>query len=370
MWRIAHLTSVHPRHDTRIFVKQCRSLAEHGYDVTLVVADDKGDEYKDGVQIVDVGRLPGRLNRILRTTRRVFDKAVELDADIYQFHDPELLTTGLKLKQLGKKVIFDSHEDAPKQILNKPYLNPTSLRLLSGMMARYESFACHRFDGIIAATPFIRDKFLSINPNTVDVNNFPLLGELHAVIAWTDKRDEVCFIGGIDAIRGIDEVVRACALLKSPVRLNLAGSFSERPLEAKVKAHPGWGRVNELGYLDRAGVCRVLGRSIAGLVTSHPIANFMEGLPVKMFEYMAAAIPVIASNIPLWREIVEGNDCGLCVDPYDPAAIANAIDYLALNPDVARRMGENGRQAVMQRYNWPAQVAKLTNFYGAISNDQ
>ncbi|MFD2270346.1 hypothetical protein ACFS07_02320 [Undibacterium arcticum] len=112
-----------------------------------------------------------------------------------------------------------------KQILNKPYLNPTSLRLLSGMMARYESFACHRFDGIIAATPFIRDKFLSINPNTVDVNNFPLLGELHAVIAWTDKRDEVCFIGGIDAIRGIDEVVRACALLKSPVRLNLAGSF-------------------------------------------------------------------------------------------------------------------------------------------------
>lgn len=370
MCRIAHLTSAHPRNDTRIFMKQCRTLAACGYDVTLVVADDEGDEYKDGVTIADVGRLPGRLNRIFRTTRRVFDKAVALDADIYQLHDPELIPIGLKLKRLGKKVIFDSHEDVPTQLLDKPYLDPISLRVLSGAVAIYERFACHQFDGIIGATPFIRDKFLLINPQTVDVNNFPLIGELDSTVQWSNKRDEICYVGGIDAIRGAHEIVRACELLQSPTRLNLVGRFSESALEARVKAYPGWERVNELGFLDRSGVRNVLGRSVAGLVTSHPIGNFLDGLPVKMFEYMAAGIPVIASNIPSWREIIEGNGCGVCVDPLDPKAIAGAMDYLVMNPEIAKRMGENGKKAVMEKYNWPVQATKLTDFYRVISNDQ
>ncbi len=365
--KVAHLTSVHARNDTRIFIKQCRTLAAHGYEVTLVVADDQGNESKDGVTIADVGRLPGRLNRIFRSTRRVFDKAVALDAEIYHLHDPELIPIGLKLKRLGKKVIFDSHEDVPQQILDKPYLGPMSLRALSGMAAAYERFACPKLDGIIGATPFIRDKFLSMNPQTVDVSNFPLLGELDAEVQWTNKRDEVCFVGGLDTIRGAREIVRACELLKTPTRLNLAGRFSEAALEASVRAFPGWARINEHGFLDRNGVRNVLARSVAGLVTSHPIGNFLQGLPIKMFEYMAAGIPVIASNIPSWREIIEGNDCGLCVDPFDPAAIAAAIDYLVLHPALAKRMGENGKKAVIEKYNWPVQALKLTDFYSVIS---
>jgi glycosyltransferase involved in cell wall biosynthesis len=361
---------VHPRNDTRIFIKQCRTLAAHGYEVTLVVADNQGDDSKDGVTIADVGRLPGRFNRIFRSTRRVFDKAVALDAHIYHLHDPELLPIGLKLKRLGKKVIFDSHEDLPQQILDKPYLDPISLRVLSNLAALYERFACPRLDGIVAATPFIRDKFLSINPQSVDVSNFPLIGELDADIHWHNKREEVCFIGGLDAIRGAREIVRACELLKTPTRLNLAGRFSEAALEASVRAYPGWARVNEHGFLDRSGVRNVLGRSVAGLVTSHPIGNFLQGLPIKMFEYMAAGIPVIASNIPSWREIIEGNGCGVCVDPLDPQAIAAAIDYLVLNPEHARRMGENGKQAVIEKYNWPVQAVKLTDFYRSISGDE
>lgn len=368
--RVVHLTSVHARNDTRIFIKQCRTLAAHGYDVTLVVADDQGNESRDGVTIADVGRLPGRLNRIFRSTRRVFDKAVALDALIYHLHDPELIPIGLKLKRLGKKVIFDSHEDVPQQILDKPYLGPMSLRALSGMAAAYERFACPKLDGIIGATPFIRDKFLPMNPQTVDVSNFPLLGELDAEIQWDNKRDEVCFVGGLDAIRGAREIVRACELLKTPTRLNLAGRFSEAALEASVKAYPGWARVNAHGFLDRAGVRNLLGRSVAGLVTSHPIGNFLQGLPIKMFEYMAAGIPVIASNISSWREIIEGNRCGLCVDPFDPHAIAAAIDYLVLHPELAKRMGENGKKAVMEKYNWPVQALKLTEFYRVISGDE
>lgn len=365
--RIVHLSSVHSRSDTRIFIKQCRSLAAHGHDVSLVVADGKGDEEKDGVHIMDVGRLSGRLNRMIKTTRQVFDMAVSLNADVYHLHDPELIPIGLKLKHSKKIVVFDSHEDVPKQLRGKPYLGPVSRRVLPKAVALVERHVCSRFNGVIAATPSIRDKFLAINQHTVDVNNFPLLGELDTSLQWTEKECEVCYIGAIGANRGIREIVRACEFLKSTARLNLGGNFSEADLKNEVTAYPGWTHVNELGFLARADVRNVLSRSVAGLVTLHPAPNYLDSLPVKMFEYMAAGIPVIASNFPLWRDIVERGGCGLCVDPLDPKAIAAAIDHLVMNPDIARSMGERGRRLVLQQYNWSTEEEKLLGFYAALA---
>jgi glycosyltransferase involved in cell wall biosynthesis len=366
MIKVAHLTSVHPRSDIRIFGKMCRSLAAAHYKVSLVVADGLFDEIRDGVQIHDVGASKGRFDRIKNAPSRVFAKAISLNADLYHLHDPELIPIGLRLKRMGKRVVFDSHEDVPKQLLGKPYLNKPTLWALSKAFGVFEAWACTQFDGVIAATPFIRDKFLKINPYTVDINNFPLLGELEAQVPWADKAREVCYVGGIDRIRGITEVVRAMEEVQSGVRLNLCGRFSEPDLERACKAMSGWSAVNEHGYLDRAGVRHVLGNSLAGLVTLHPVINYLDALPIKMFEYMAAGIPVIASDFSLWREIVLGNQCGLCVDPMNPVAIASAIDYLVQHPEEGRQMGENGRKAVMAHYNWSVEEAKLLDFYKAI----
>ncbi len=365
--RIAHLTSAHPRHDTRIFLKQCRSLARAGYEVALVVADGRGDEMRDGVHIHDVGAPMGRLDRMRNVTRRVLDKAVALDAAVYHFHDPELIPVGLRLRKLGKRVVFDAHEDVPKQLLGKPYLNPLSRRLLSWGFAAYEAWACRRLDGIIAATPFIRDKFLRIHPNVADINNFPLLGELAAgEIDWSAKCAQVAYVGGITRIRGILEVVQAMALARSGARLQLVGKFSEAEAERTAKGGAGWGRVDPLGFLDRDGVRDVLQRAVAGLVTFLPAPNHIDAQPNKMFEYMSAGVPVIASHFPLWREIVEGNECGLCVDPLNPQAIADAIDRLAADPATAEQMGRNGQKAVQERYNWGIEERKLLAFYDAL----
>lgn len=192
--------------------------------------------------------------------------------------------------------------------------------------------------------------------------------EFNGAVDWNDKAHEVCYVGGLGATRGIRELVQACTLLRSPTRLSLAGNFSESKLETEMHSLPGWQQVDMHGHLDRAGVRRVMARAIAGLVTLHPTSNYIEALPVKMFEYMAAGIPVIASDFPLWRSIIDVERCGICVDPLDAKAIAEAIDYLATHPKVAYQMGANGRRAVMATYNWALQATRLLEFYGAIAH--
>lgn len=360
---IVHLSSAHSRYDTRIFIKMCSSLAQYGYVVSLIVADGLGDEVKNGVSIFDVGaRAGGRLSRMTKAVSCVFEKAKALDADIYHLHDPELMPIGIKLKKLGKIVIFDAHEDLPKQILGKPYLSKPTRIVLSKIFLYYERWSCPKFDAVITATPFIRDKFLKINPNTLDVNNFPLLGELSNTSEWEQKEDEVAYVGGIAKIRGAEEIVAALEYTQG-VRLNLAGQFSEKAVEVKVKNHSSWSKINELGFLNRHQVHEVLARSKAGIVTLHPVINYLDALPVKMFEYMAAGIPVIASNFPVWNAIVDGAQCGLCVDPLDPKAIGEAVQYLLDYPEEAEKMGKNGRLAVEEKYNWLIEEQKLLKIY-------
>lgn len=361
--KVVHLTTVHSRSDTRIFLKECRSLAADGHEVTLIVADGLGEEVRDGVSIVDVGKPNGRRDRMLGATRRAMRRAVAAGADVYHFHDPELLPVGLALKRRGKTVVYDAHEDVPRDILSKAYIHPILRRPIAAAAALFERFVCRRLDHVVAATPAIRDKFTAWGVEATDINNFPMLGELDSGIAWTGKAREVCYVGGIAAVRGIREIVAAMALCSSGARLNLAGSFSEKRVRAEVERTPGWTRVNELGFLPRTGVRDVLARSVAGLVTLHLTSAYRDALPIKMFEYMSAGLPVIASDFPLWREIIEGNDCGLCVDPLDAKAIAAAIDRLVNNPDLAKRMGENGRRAVSERYNWATEERKLQALY-------
>lgn len=366
--RCVHLTSVHKRIDTRIFLKQCCSLNKFGFNVSLVVSDGFGDSAESGVGVYDVGGYLGRFSRMVFNVRKIYSKSIALDADIYHLHDPELIPIGLKLKKRGKKVIFDAHEDLPKQILSKPYLNPLARRLLSRILALYEARVCGRFDAIVTATPAIRDKFLRMNPRTVDINNFPIWGELAAPISsWRNRKPHVCYIGGIAAMRGIREMVRAMEHVRSDVRLQLAGNFSEPFVEEEVRTYPGWNRVDTHGFVDREGVKRILSKAVGGMVVLHPAKNFLDSLPIKMFEYMSTGIPVIASAFPLWKEIIDGHQCGICVDPLDSAAIGRAIDSLLERPVEAEAMGVRGKEAVAERFNWKSEEAKLIELYDHLS---
>lgn len=358
---ICHLTSVHPWQDTRIFLKECESLSKN-YTVYLV-APNAPNEIKNSVNLRGVTKLKG--SRILRFTKTVYDvyrAALKVNAQIYHFHDPELIPVGLLLKLQGKKVIYDVHEDVPRQTLGKDYIPHLIRFTISWVIEKLENFAAPKFDAIVTATPFIRQRFLKLNPLTIDINNYPILTELVTPESSSpEKEKSVCYVGGICQIRGILEMVQAIGMTNAT--LLLGGTFSNAGEKAKAESLTGWQNVRSLGQLNRQEVADVLSRSVAGLVVLHPTTNYLDSLPVKMFEYMSAGIPVIASNFPLWREIIEGNNCGICVDPLNPQEISEAIQYLINHPQAAAEMGKNGREAVETKYNWEQEAQKLLSLY-------
>jgi len=354
------MTSVHPRYDVRIFLKECVSLSDSGYDVSLLCADNNAFEEKNGVKIISVYFKQGsRISRIFNVRRIMLKKALELDADIYHFHDPELLPVGYKLKKCGKKVIYDAHEDVPRQIYNKPWIPKYLRMIISWSFERYENYIVRRLDHVVTATPHIAERFQKIFKKVTAISNYPTLAEFDQRISWSKKDNECCYIGGLTRNRGIIQIVEAAGLAK--VRLNLCGKYESENFEEEIRALPGYKYVKYYGLSDRNTVKEVLSKCKAGLVTLLPAVNYTVSMPVKMFEYMAAGIPVISSDFPLWKRIIEDNNCGICVNPYDVNAIYNAIQYFVFNEKDAKITGKNGRRLVENEMNWEGQAKKFVS---------
>lgn len=362
--KVCILTTVHPLFDTRIFHKQAKTLVQAGYDVTLIAQHEK-DEVVDGVKIIALPKPRNRFARMFGLSWWAFRLARRERAAIYHFHDPELIPIGLLFKLRGKQVIYDVHEDVPKQILSKEWIPRPLRKMVAGAARVTEALASWVFDSIVAATPAIAKRFPA--GKTIVVQNFPILKELVAPEStpYQNRPAKIIYVGGITAIRGIREMVQAMSLLPESLnaRLILVGEFSPQSLEAEVRGLPGWEHTEFVGWQDRASVARLLGEARVGLVILHPRPNYIEAWPVKLFEYMSAGLPVIASDFPLWREIVEGERCGLLVDPLDPAAIAKAIQWILERPEEAEAMGPRGQKAVFERYNWDTEAAKLIALY-------
>ena len=368
--RICHITTVHIERDIRIFVKECRSLAAQGADVHLIVPGD-GARY-ECVDAVHVHRLPppsGRLQRMSSTVASAAREALRLRADIYHFHDPELIPMGLLLRLVGRKVIYDVHEDFPATVFGKHYLPRWVQFPIHFASKAFERAAATCFSGMVAATPRIAAKFPA--GKTTVVNNFPILEEFSAPadVAYRARPQNVVYVGGISEIRGIDLMLRAVAHTRAS-RLLLAGRLMPQSLLGKLESTPDWARVDFRGWVDRADVAALLDQARVGLVLLRPERNYVDSQPIKLFEYMASGLPVVASDFPYWRRFVRDSEfgpCGVLVDPADPVAAARAIDHLMEHPEEAQVMGSNGLRAVRERFNWSREFDRLVDFYRRIA---
>jgi glycosyltransferase involved in cell wall biosynthesis len=361
--RILHLTSVHEAGDTRIFVKECRSLSDAGFHVELI-GTGSAPPARGAVEVRCLARR-GRLGRWLVTLPAVAIAALTRPADIYHLHDPELLPLGLLLRLLGKRVVYDVHEDVPRQIMDKAWL-PVGLRPVMAWLAdATERVASSALSGFVAATPTIGARFP--RERTIVVRNYPRLDELEGIAAtpFAGRPPEVLYIGAVSRTRGACEVVAGFGRVPPSLGATLvvAGPCAPPTLAAELARSAGNRPVQLLGRRTRAEVRALLSRARVGMVTLLPTRSYRESLPVKLFEYMASGIPVVASDFPAWREIVQESRCGLLVDPTDAAEVGDAMSWLLSHPDEAEQMGRRGAAAVRSQYQWSTQAAVLVDFY-------
>jgi glycosyltransferase involved in cell wall biosynthesis len=371
--KIVHMTSNHSALDGRIFHKECRSLARAGFDVTVVGLHTE-DTVRDTIQIKSIPRNPSRFRRMTQTTWSVYRRAIKENADVYHFHDAELIPAGLLLRAHGKQVIYDIHEDMPAVIMSRSYLPKWSRGIVAHLAAQLEKIAARRLTALVPERFSVAERFYPYNRRTVIVHNFPYPSEIvhgHNSSPWESREQSVAYVGGISRIRAIREMVSAMALVPKHLQANLELAGNEIPDDVKpeeLRQNAGWTSVRHHGWLDQPSAFRLLYKVRAGLVLFYPEPNHRESMPTKIFEYMGAGLPVIASDFPLWRKILGKTECAIFVDPKNPQEIAKAIEYILTHPKEAEEMGRRGQAAMLAEYCWDSEARKLIDLYRELTS--
>ncbi|MCI8779905.1 MAG: glycosyltransferase family 4 protein [Lachnospiraceae bacterium] len=366
MKRVCHVTSAHRRYDTRIFQKECRTLAKEGYEVYLLVNDGNGSEVREQVKIISTGFwAQNRKDRFFKSHKKLLEKALEINADIYHFHDPDLLFWGLRLKKKGKTVIFDSHEIVREDIMDKAYIPKVMRFLISKVYSVCEEYVLKSIDAVIGVDPYQMRLLNKIGNNATMITNYP---ECIEVEDREITKNGICFAGAICSLWSHEKILNI--LDKTDVKYRLCGVAEDLYLE-NLKKHRNWKYVDYKGVMDHEDVLGFLEESIAGMALLGRIHNLgPEGTlgNTKIFEYMRAGIPIIATDFPLWKRIINKYKCGICVDLDKEEEIIEAIHFICNNPVEARKMGENGRQAYMEKFNWDTQIPALVGLYKKLEN--
>jgi glycosyltransferase involved in cell wall biosynthesis len=356
---VAHVSSVHAWTDNRVHYREAASLARRGFEVTLVAVDGPVDGPDAGVRVVKAPRR-GRLARVVFGSVQAVRSALATGAEIYHLHDPELAWAVPLLRALGKKVIYDAHEDFPVQVLNKPYLRRAAVPF--AVAGAHAALAlARRANHVIAATETIARRFPAAKTSVV--HNYPPLRQAEHRAAPVLERDlAAVYIGALSPIRGARVMAEAAAspLFPAGWELRVAGRLEGGLREADLPA------VAYLGELPPDAARDALLRARVGLVLFADTEAHRHALPTKMFEYFAAGLPVIASDFPLWRQILQEGDCGTAVDQTSPDAVARAVARYADDPALLARHGANARRLAVDRLNWDREEEVLAAAYRAV----
>ena len=361
--KIVHITTVHNPFDNRIFHKECTSMAELGHNVVLVVPYNK-DETVNGVQIRPLPHPKGRLARMIFTARQAYQKALHEDADIYHFHDPELIIYALLLKKRGKKVIYDIHEDYSSSIRQKDYLLRPLRVMLADLFSYLEKAGTNNLPKILAEKNY-KIRF----PDGVEILNYPKR-ELLAIPLNkpTGSSWKVIYTGNITRDRGAYEHANIVNYMDD-MQVYLVGYCDQELADQLYTIAGKEGNRLYITGLNRFVPFReiidyyAMGNWTAGLAIFPPTPHYFKKELTKLFEYMSAGIPIICSDFPVWKELIEKTGSGICVNPADKEAIKAGLEYLASNRDEAIKMGLSGRSCVEKYYLWENEALKLQKLY-------
>lgn len=365
---IAHLSTVHPRSDTRIFEKMCCSLAELGHTVTLYVADGLGNSKARGVQIIDIGKPRSRLRRATTASQWMWSVALRGRHDILHFHDPELIPGGLVSRLLGKVVIYDIHEYYSLHLRRISSLPRLLQRLVASGYGLLERAAGAWLNACVVVSPHML-RVLPVRRAIVVENAVRTEALGPGPLCHRERPNQVCYIGVLAEDRSVATMVDAMS--QTQAWLALAGRWYPQSYREQMSSRMGWSHVVEWGVADRNGVQNLLNQSRAGLLILDLHGDEQHFSSNKLFEYMAAGIPVIANSMPFTRAVIERHACGLLVPgPDDSQAIAAAIRWILEHPEAGERMGRAGRLAVEQDYGWDQAFGGLLALYQSLGEQR
>lgn len=324
----------------------------------VAVADRTGTD--SGVVIEALPKRQGRLRRMTLGPVDAWRALRRIQPEMIHVHDPELIPLAILWKLSNQRpAVFDAHEDLAKQVAGKTYI-PLRLRPMVARFTRLIERAADRFlSGVVAATPSIAQNFR--HAPVVLVQNFPWTRDFpEPVDDRTGQPLTFCYVGGVSKERGGLEMVSLVGDSPASPRLIVAGAITPDVLRA-IKADKT-GRIDYRGILRAGDIPDLIRESTAGLVLLHPMPNYLESQPTKIFEYMAAGKPYIASDFAAWRNLLGKYDCGYFVDPFDRDALVEIVEQIAANPAEAREKGMRGRRALVEHFTFETESQRLEEF--------
>jgi glycosyltransferase involved in cell wall biosynthesis len=370
--RVCILSSVHQALDNRVFYREAQSLRRAGYEVTLIAIHER-DEEKEGIQIVALPQVH-RWQRP-RLWRALYREALCTQADVFHFHDPELLLVTPWLRwRTGKPTIYDVHEANADFIKVKDYM-PAWLRYPLAWVFRWlEPLLARLQSGLIFADDQIAASFKAVRRPKVTILNYPARSFIEEAVVATqgiERRQPILlYLGGLERNRGSRLMIEAFHQVWQVIpeaRLLLVGHFMPAELEEEVRADITQRGIDPsvtiAGRVPFEWIGNYLAQAAVGWVTWQPVPKNQKNIPTKLFEYMAYGLPVVSSDLPSTRPFVRQGENGYLVAASDPAEHAQAILQLLRHPQKATTMGRQGQEMVRSRYNWDEMEQRLLALY-------
>lgn len=369
------MSSLHRWNDDRTYYREALSLKKY----YKVVICGVGNFYFKKIGNVEIYGVPERkkiYKRIL-SWFKLLKLALKIPASIYHFHDPELILISIIIKILKKdsKIIYDIHEKILDTIQEKIWISKPLRRIMFYLWPILETYSIKRYiDYIVTASDDIAMEYQKYKNKVVIIRNYAhsdffkyndskIIEKKHNLY---NNSLIVIYAGSLMRAKGILEIVKAIKYVdrKYDIKLILTNNFNNTDFEKKVKKCAN-NQVIFTGRLPYKEVFEYLKMSDIGLVCYYPISNYLNGIDrmLKIFEYMSVGLPIIISNFPTWNNFIAKNQCGITVDPMSPKSIAKAIEWFISHPEEMVKMGENGKKAIKEKYNWDMESQKLVNVY-------
>lgn len=352
--------SAFSRHDDEVLTyRHDKALKAAGWDTIYLVNDDEPESEKEGLKIVGTGKKQhsGYLSRIFGAPIQSYKALKKIDADVYQTWCLENMLVCMLLKRKGKKIVFQLREEHPYLYMLKKDKPMWFRRMVVSILLLLMKYFLRRFDFVLATGDDEGEILKEIGVKNYRIQgNFPFVNwDFNLSLDdYLNREDRIIYFGSIYNISCQEYILRALETT-SNVKYLLAGKF--RGTEAyhrELMKYPKWKDVEFVDGFNKEELADMMNRStISNVLRDFSKTHFHNGNIgiIKVFESMEAGLPLICSDVPVYRRIWEEYKFGMLVDPTNPDQIVDAINYLVEHKEEAYKMGQEGRRAVIEKYN-------------------